>query len=96
MLAERTVSAWPVSYGELYCECELLTSGTDIPDAGEVIVYGLCLRSYDLRGKLLDEAEIADISSRRELVEGLRLALLRNAVTPLSLRDVTEDFLASL
>lgn len=63
-------------------------------DIAPVQTYGVAV-SFHATGGDVNSAQVDDISCSQKQVEDLLQSLMKNTVTPVSLRDVVEDYLAS-
>jgi hypothetical protein len=71
-----------------YCLTEEDYQG-ELPHAG----YGVCAKLY-LADKLVDESSVSDVTCSKSEMITLIEALSRNTVTPVTLRDVIEDYIS--
>lgn len=77
----------------LVSEYYLLTGKCRTDGITDTTTYGIkCELRQD--GKLVDSSTVEDISPLQKNVENLILLLQRNSVTPVTLKDVIEDYIA--
>lgn len=71
-----------------------LLQNTSVADGYSILpVYGVRVELTDM-GRLIDEAEFCDVTISIERGKYLLNLLSNNTVTPVSLKDVIEDYLA--
>lgn len=72
-------------YSLIECTCNI----------APVQTYGVAV-SFQATGGNAESTQVEDIGCSQTQVEDLLRLLMKNAVTPVTLRDVVEDYLASI
>ena len=95
MVMEKSARVKSIQDNNYFLEYLLVKSTANIQEIGETLSYGIMTKMIDSIGNVLDFKQILDISTSPQVVEGLIAKISRNSVTPCTLEDVIEDFLAS-
>ena len=94
MVMEKTMQIKGVNENSYYIEYRMVKSTVRIQEIGEILTYGIMVKLIDCIGNVIDFQQVLDVSTSKELVDSLIIKLSNNSVTPCSLKEVIDDFLA--
>lgn len=94
MVMEKTMKIKSISDNSYYIEYGVVKKTVFIEELGEVATYGIFAKMIDCIEDVIDLKYVMDISTTKEIVDDLIIKFANNSVTPCTLKDVVEDFLA--
>ena len=94
MVMEKTMQIKSINENSYYIEYRVVKSNINIQEIGEISTYGVNTKLIDCIGNIIDFQQVLDITTSKEMIDKLIIKLANNSVTPCSLKDIVEDFLA--